>query len=166
MSRRPLLRETRPCEQCGKAVTRLPKDFLAHVYCSHRCQGAALTRTETRRCEHCGVPVTRTPLKFTDERTFCSAQCAGFANSFPHPQPWPADYDDAVTTGAMLWTREDGSRAKHAIYPFGFDARAEIAEARHDAARWLMEHSKAPLLEWEHPEFALFGAANTEARAA
>lgn len=83
----------------------------------------------------------------------------------PHPEPWP-HLNNVTATGRMLWKGRDGKRQKHAIFAYHFDARAEIAEARHDAARWLMEHPTADLLDWPDPSLSLFGAANRKQEAA
>ena len=80
-------------------------------------------------------------------------------------RPW-LDINNTNSIAEHLWTDATGKRQSHAVYGHHFDANAEIAEARQDAALWLMEHPMADLLEWPDPSLALFGAANAKAEAA
>ena len=88
-------RDTRPCANCGKPLTRLLSQAKGEQwYCSHLCQAAhrpppaSLGSTpnpyrgqhETRPCANCRSPVTRAlTLKSNATPWYCSYRCMGVA---------------------------------------------------------------------------------------
>lgn len=90
MPRKPGPPITKPCENCGKDVTRRrPSDFRAHVFCSHACYAASPFRADVTRamvkernpgarvtvaCAQCGTDITRAQSQL-GKRSFCDRDC-------------------------------------------------------------------------------------------
>jgi endogenous inhibitor of DNA gyrase (YacG/DUF329 family) len=84
-------RETRPCEKCGKGVTRKHSAFRDHTFCSKECYLTSDYLVERRNasnarrfagkrvvrpCRQCGADVERAISQFK-ANTFCSRTCEG-----------------------------------------------------------------------------------------
>lgn len=116
-------RITKPCDHCGKPVTRLKSADAPRFYCNRQCYWASSSRKEVtartaraRRedarvsisCERCGAPVER-PRSQVGARTFCSRECqyqfrreqgSKFINSSGYVVVGvPADYPGARRNG-------------------------------------------------------------------
>jgi hypothetical protein len=86
----------------------------------------------------------------------------------PYAHPFFPAAGNVEAFNFYLWHDVNGDPQPHGVMPWCADECGPEVDSALErvAARWLLDHPNAPLLEWPDPSLALFGAANSADRAA
>lgn len=128
------------CEVCGKEFVKNPSwaNRSKHNYCSKKCMGIALHKSELwvdHPCQYCGEMI---KAKGGHWRRYCSLQCAG-ANRQEKGALWRnSEYIKAYMRDYGSWYRQT-ERGRATVNTSNHNRRASLrgSEGQHTAEEWL-----------------------------